>query len=304
MVDLVQNPILDTTAHGHEKNHSLGIAQLLGMIDHAKTVESCLLSIYAGLSYPTDSFQDPFVNWQQVKNFHREEFQQIWQSLLEFSDYHIHIANDSSIPLYHHDSRIKNNWIDASYQTSNSVAHVDEKNQNWIELFFQHSIQQWQNLGLTQRWDVRERLAIDIRPHEVYVPTDLADYTRPHLWINCIEFWTQGEQVLQKVFDYLELKLCQEKLEHWQKVYHKWQQIQLVRMSRNWQIPKIVTAIVNNHYYVIPKLTLLEEALVQHFLIYQHSLNLKTWQLEYFPDNAQQLHQLLETNHHPVEKLY
>ena len=39
-------------------------------------------------------------------------------------------------------------------------------------------------------------------------------------------------------------------------------------------------------------------------LIYKYGLNLKTWQLEKFPNNTKQLHELLEENIHPIEKIY
>ena len=47
------------------------------------------------------------------------------------------------------------------------------------------------------------------------------------------------------------------------------------------------------------KLDIIQEAFIQHELIYKHNLNLKTWQLEKFT-NTQQLHNLLETNTHPL----
>jgi len=65
-------------------------------------------------------------------------------------------------------------------------------------------------------------------------------------------------------------------------------------------LPAIVNAIVHNHYYLIPPMTLVYEAAVQHCLIYQHGLNLKTWNLQQFPSNAQDLHKLLEPNFHSI----
>ena len=58
-------------------------------------------------------------------------------------------------------------------------------------------------------------------------------------------------------------------------------------------------AIVNNWHYEID-LTFEQEVIVQHCLIYQHGLNLKTWQLEQFPRNTRDLHRLLEPNTHTV----
>ena len=46
-------------------------------------------------------------------------------------------------------------------------------------------------------------------------------------------------------------------------------------------------------------LDLMQEAAIQRELIYNYSLNLKTWQLEKFT-NTKQLHNLLEPNLHPI----
>lgn len=62
----------------------------------------------------------------------------------------------------------------------------------------------------------------------------------------------------------------------------------------------IVECIVQGGYYELPALSLEQEAIIQHCLIYQHNLNIKTWQLEKFPSNTIRLHQLLEPNSHSL----
>jgi hypothetical protein len=64
----------------------------------------------------------------------------------------------------------------------------------------------------------------------------------------------------------------------------------------------IVESIVNNWSYPID-LTFDQEIVIQHCLIYHYGLNLKTWQLEKFPNNTQDLHKLLEPNIHPLGDL-
>ena len=48
----------------------------------------------------------------------------------------------------------------------------------------------------------------------------------------------------------------------------------------------VFDAIVHNWYYEIDNLTFEQEVIIQHCLIYQHGLNLKTRQLEKFPSNT------------------
>ena len=86
--------------------------------------------------------------------------------------------------------------------------------------------------------------------------------------------------------------------DHWVDVYHNWQEMQLNILEFNINFDHIMNAIVNNWYYEIGDLTFEQEIIIQHCLIYQHGLNLKTWQLEKFPANAQDLHKLLEPNIH------
>jgi hypothetical protein len=51
-------------------------------------------------------------------------------------------------------------------------------------------------------------------------------------------------------------------------------------------------------------LDVLQESVIQHFLLYKHNLNLKTFGLEKF-ENTLQLHNLLEPNvYHQLEKIY
>ena len=52
-------------------------------------------------------------------------------------------------------------------------------------------------------------------------------------------------------------------------------------------------------------LDIVRESTIQHVLIYKHGLTLKSWGLEKFPNNTQDLHLLLEPNiYHEVEDIY
>ena len=59
----------------------------------------------------------------------------------------------------------------------------------------------------------------------------------------------------------------------------------------------IIESILKNNYIDLTKfnLDIVQEATIQHELLYKHNLNLKTWQLEKFMD-SKQLHSLLEPN--------
>lgn len=291
------DPLINDNAHGHQKNHSLGLEQLVRLIEKLHNNPQTFVSVYSGLTEP-DSIPNIKANdWHKVEQFHAMEFKKIWAYTGKHFDKHIHIADDPSIALYHLQPRVDSSWMLRLGQG----LPISEAYQ---EIFFSDSLKNWQKLGLTHLWDIRERLALDIRPFKVHTPVQLADYTQPHLWINCLELWCLGEDVVGKVFEYLGMKINKQRFDKWINTYRTWQHKQLTHARRSWQIPHIVEATVKNYYYELPKLTLLEEAVIQHCLIYQHNLNLKTWQLTNFPDNTQKLHLLLEENCHPVDKIY
>jgi hypothetical protein len=51
-------------------------------------------------------------------------------------------------------------------------------------------------------------------------------------------------------------------------------------------------------------LDIVQEAAIQHILLYKHSLSIKTWQLEKF-NNTKQINALLEPNtYHEVKDIY
>jgi hypothetical protein len=102
---------------------------------------------------------------------------------------------------------------------------------------------------------------------------------------------------MKKSLAHLKFDLDTSKLESWQQIYKKWQQPQLDSLEFMFNCQRIVNSIVNNHWLEID-LTFEQEVVIQHCLIYHHGLNLKTWMLEKFPNNTQELHKLLEPNIH------
>ena len=170
----------------------------------------------------------------------------------------------------------------------------DLKNEH-REIFFKESNQTWTELGLTNRWDIRERMSLDSRPFNTDFPD--ININCQHLWINSLDLWTRTEYTLTKIMKYLELDIMPNRLEKWLPVCKKWQEKQLKILDFAYNYQHIINSIVNNIYYEID-LTFEQEVVIQHCLIYQHNLNLKTWQLEKFPNNTQELHKLLEPNCH------
>ena len=167
-------------------------------------------------------------------------------------------------------------------------------------LFFSRSQKIWQELGLTDIWDQRERMALNIRPFEVG-PYHHLVLPFEHHWVNCQDLWFDTERCVLNIMRWLGHTVNQDRLILWLRLMPTWQKIHNDSLHFYRQLPQIISCIVDGYRFPIPDLTLDQEAIIQHCLIYQHNLNFKTWQLEKFPNDTQQLHQLLEPNIHPID---
>lgn len=202
--------------------------------------------------------------------------------------------------------RLEHRYTDLS-KPSNDQELFDEQDQLWNH----SSAEQWNSTGLTDLWDRRERLALDIRPIGkigVDCASDNfaeADLTKEHIRIGVKDLWCRGEQTFVKLMDYINLPVDSARWVAWQEIYKQWAITQLYILEFIDNLPYILEAIVNNWYYRLPVLSFNHEVLIQHFLIYKYNLNLKTWQLDKFPNNTQALHSLLEANtHNTITLLY
>jgi len=168
-------------------------------------------------------------------------------------------------------------------------------------VFFNQSIKSWNQQGLTNIWDIRERRAlqsnlIDIN-HNIGKIT--VDFSFEHYWMDCRSWWFDGVDIIQDIITWLNLIIDHDRFQQWLPIYYAWQKIQSKHLRFQFSYQHIIDSIVNNWSYPID-LTFDEEVFIQHCLIYQHNLNLKTWQLTKFPNNTQHLHKLLEPNIHVV----
>jgi hypothetical protein len=178
-----------------------------------------------------------------------------------------------------------------------AITHMDD-------LFFQNAHKVWQQKGLVNIWDQREFLALCRRPFDNCYIDCAFDHTRPHLWVDSQSLWYNGQHAMEKIMDFCELTIDKKRWKQWFAVYRKWQHLQFKILEFTFNYQHIIDAIVNNWYYKIDELTFEQEIIIQHCLIYQHGLNLKTWGLKKFPGNTKELHQLLEPNIHAVESIY
>jgi len=265
---------LDTTngnAHQHQKNHPLGRQQTADAVARLSQHQQGIRTVYpAVLSDYTD-----LDTWLQ-------EYQALLGDCLDQELPLIFVECDARAIGYF--------WNLRGYSRSRD---------SFDQLFFPDSRQAWQDLGLTDVWDQRERMALDMRPFNLSMFPKIA-FDRAYHHVNCQDLWHATGDVMHECFDFLQLAMDQHRWTHWQQVAGRWQHIQQLNLRFYHNLPHMVEAIVHGWYLKLPEMPLWQESVIQHCLIYQHGLNLRTWQLSRFPDNAQKLHALLESNTHPL----
>ncbi len=299
---LSQNPLSKINAHGHKKNHPSGADSTLKFINSFNDISNGdLFSLYPvkmridkmcdKLGYQLSDMKTPDI-WKKINQEIDLDYQKIFNDCHNNNTKIIFLGSNPDVCLY----RLKIRSLERMFTKPEPAKSTDQINEEYQNLFFKSSIDSWKELGLTEIWDKRERMALDIRPFDIELDPILR---MPHLHIDSRDWWSRGPKVIQKVFKFLSLTLDQERMQQWLPIYYQWQEIQTNALEFVYYIDHIINAIVNNIYFEID-LTFEEETVVQHCLLYKHNLNLKTWQLTKFPGNTQDLYKLLEPNIHTV----
>ena len=301
-IPLVSDPVSGSNAHAHLKNHPRGLERTKTCVELLNTI-SGVTSFYPTpltLKESAASIGIDFNNTTSQQDFEKifsKRKQDFVDTINYIADQKIDLVYVDVAPecvLYFIEPRTHENTV--TKDPDGSTLYTKEQiKTDFQDLFFNDSVNAWANQKLTSKWDERERLALCSRPFDFY-PADIVLQT-PHLRLDARSLWINGEATMKKSLAHLKFDLDTSKLESWQQIYKKWQQPQLDSLEFMFNCQRIVNSIVNNHWLEID-LTFEQEVVIQHCLIYHHGLNLKTWMLEKFPNNTQELHKLLEPNIH------
>lgn len=168
----------------------------------------------------------------------------------------------------------------------------------YLDCFFDQARQRWDQDTV---WDRREMLALIWRFDQLPLHLDqVYDAQRPHLRYDTDDVWNNLPAVLQEICLELDLAIDHTRLQHWHSVYQQWRELHDPYFGRH--LDRIIDAILHNKYLSLKRFRMgfWHEVLIQNQLLIKHRLNLRTWQLEKFPDNTQELHQLLEPSTHMI----
>jgi hypothetical protein len=283
-ISLVDNPLStsmrnNTNAHKHQKNHPLGIDEISQTCDILAQQPGMLGSAYpVYLSRITEFCEKHHISCDMQEPKLQEYCQQSTSKFVEYVD-----ANSIPVCYIQYDQHS----FGATWESRSDNAHLHR------------SI--WLPSGATT-WDDREMKALSIRPFVDDIDHNIT-FKSSHQWINCLDWYSLPEDVIVDTIDFLNLKVNNKQMSLWQPIAKTWsdQQNRNLKFFRN--LDHIVRCVIENISYPI-NLTFIQEVIVQHMLIYKYGLNLKTWQLEKFPNNTKDLHVLLEENLHGTELLY
>ena len=193
------------------------------------------------------------------------------------------------------------------FNSSQKNQTFDEQNEDFIDFFYAESKQHWRDvLQATEVWDRREFLALNLRPFDLLVFDQVHLAGRQYFLLDAADCYLTLEHTMTSLFEYLEIKIDYTRWDHWLSVYRQWQRFHVDRLKFAWYFQDIIDAVISGANIDLNRfnLDLYQEAAIQHVLLYQHNLNLKTHQLVKFNSTAQ-LHHLLEPNtHHILDKVY
>jgi hypothetical protein len=314
-IELVSNPLTKINAHGHLKNFTHGLDHSKKAVQLFNKENDGIFSFYPGwvttnacaadLNIPIESIGKEG-NFAKILNYKNDDYANIWD-MCDENNIRLIYMKLTDDPLYLLSVRTLARKILTPELTYQSVDEIIKEN---IEIFFKNSADQFftnNNANLWPIWDLREFLSINIRPFEISNLDKKVNFNKSHLYLNAREWWLNGNQTIGDVMEYLELTINRDRLSKWNDIYITWQQIQIQILKFQWNFDHICDSIVNNKFYSLKEynLTLLQEAAIQHVMLYKYGLNFKIYGLEKFPENTQDLHALLEPNvNHNIQDIY
>lgn len=310
-IGLVSNPITETNAHKHLKNHPQG--------SHAtkECIEVITNQSYNKLvsCYPTNyditgiselfNIPDTYENRCYLKNLALDDLNKRLKYLQDynFQIFHIYMSNKTSSYL---------NLPSRTLTRLKSQHLIDFKNAkdlivDYLNVYFSESLNK---ISIKEVWDFRELLAISLSSNlsEQFLIEDFKNYknnlqlSQRHKFIVVEDLWYNGEEIIVDCLDFLNLQVSQSRMKEWKLIYKDWQKIQMKDLTFVNNLDHIVDAIVNNYHFNLARfnLTTIHEAIIQSRLIRDHNLTIKNFELEKFPNNTQDIHNLLEENFHSI----
>jgi len=301
--DLLQNPVGPTTAHKHKVSFVYSRKELLYYDSMIKSLDDdCCPVILQGLinEHTVATGSKEKKNLSGISSEQREKLvDEANQAFLELTKLALDLGYIVITILWSNDHKLIPGYQirqPVDFCSGQRLGAEADPYKLWVDTFFSGSEQKFDQ----EIWDQRELLALCTRPFfqlkKINFANNLISAIPDIISINTDKFWVHGANLFTGI--------AAAKYQSWIKVYKHWQRIHDTKLSKDYWT--ILSSIINNKSMDLSRynLDLVKEALIQHGLIYKYNLNLKTWNLDKFPDNTRDLYQLLEENMHVLDTEY
>ena len=277
IVPLTDNPLTVKNAHGFIPNQPRSEDELKKFLPLLVNTKEC-------------------VYMHQFRNGTEQAVQQLCEQSTKIIILSIHPDQILYQCGYTPRSSVQPGWV-----SQQILSDPDDVYDDFTNYFFKESKQQWERENLNEVWDKREFIALNFYPFKHNSILNYISNNTTYYHINALNIWTNFDQQIQELFDYLEVSINQDRYQTWFLVYNQWKNKHTQRLMFSQNFKTIINNILLGVEFDLTPfdLDIQQEATVQHFLIYNHNLNFKTWQLNKFT-NTKQLHDLLEPNIHPL----
>lgn len=286
-VKLTHTPLTTTNAHNFRPNHPNTVDEFMYNVD-------CLTAT------PTENFHTLyFHNLRDCNRTHTGTTASAIDTVKLLSKKHIYLSLDKKNALYNCGYKGRSLAVDDI--TGQRYKNFDEQHNGFIKRYFNKDKQIFDKLKLSNVWDYREFLALNVRPFDVIKMTDTSKFDFDHYCIDTFDLYNYFDYFVNTLFEYLDIGIDNSRKSQWLDIYRVWQRVHADRVQFVYYFDLIIDYIIGGKYFDLSRLNLdiMQEAAIQHVLLYRHNINFKTWQLEKFT-NTQQLHNLLEPNIHTL----
>ncbi len=116
------------------------------------------------------------------------------------------------------------------------------------------------------------------------------------LFLDCKDWWYDGLKTMQKIFDFLELSVCQNRINDWMPKYKEWNKKLKKYDEFETLLPLIAESVVKGKRFNLELLNLniIEEALILEKLMLEYGVRIKIKNLDVFPKNTIALYNLIK----------
>tara|TARA_R110001592_G_scaffold222454_1_gene477601 strand:- start:127 stop:1056 length:930 start_codon:yes stop_codon:yes gene_type:complete len=279
----VENPVTQINAHGHNGNAAMNDKE-----DWQRWLSS-IVPEKVNVAY-MHNFHDHDI--EELKKHYHLPTAKYCKELQDMCDKTVLVSGVGDQKLYGCTKHGRNYERKLTAGTER-YTDMDEQHDDYMQVFFGNSLKQFNNTV----WDYREFLALNHNPWGKPSIRQHVDTNNKCYDLDQFELYKNFD--VEKLFNFLELELVQERLESWQETYQKWVLVHGNRFKFATDYRTIVSNILENIDYdlISYNLDIMQEGAILHSLIHDYNLNLKNWELNRF-ENCSQLHNLLEQNIH------